>query len=84
MPPHSETVTKHCWSDPSDRCTSFRVRGPNYLQDKVKIPSKEAPYKTVGLDLIKSEVSCSQFTVCSQFPACQLSVLFGTIRVVDD
>ncbi|CAJ1961563.1 unnamed protein product [Cylindrotheca closterium] len=39
-----------CWSVPSDN-SIFRVRGPNYLQDKVKIPSGQAPFECRGVDL---------------------------------
>jgi len=53
VPVFSETVKAHCWSDPDS--TTFKVRGPNYLKDKVKIQSKEAAYKLVGVDLFLTE-----------------------------
>mmetsp|Transcript_22947 Transcript_22947/g.33705 ORF Transcript_22947/g.33705 Transcript_22947/m.33705 type:complete len:640 (+) Transcript_22947:1592-3511(+) len=42
-----------CWSKPPD--TIFCVRGPTYLQDRIKIPSKPAPFKCRGVEVWNAE-----------------------------
>ncbi|KAF0775153.1 hypothetical protein AaE_001147 [Aphanomyces astaci] len=37
------------WSEPD--ASRFAVRGPNYLVDKKKSPSKKARFRLVGVDL---------------------------------
>lgn len=53
LPALSDKVTAHCWSQPD--ATTFKVRGPNYLTDKIKVNSKEGAYKLVGVDLFQTE-----------------------------
>ena len=38
-----------CWDEPP--CTLFHVRGPSYLQDRIKIPSATAPFACRGVDV---------------------------------
>ncbi|KAL3940498.1 MAG: hypothetical protein SGBAC_004973 [Bacillariaceae sp.] len=50
LPQYPSNAGESCWSVPSDN-SIFRVRGPNYLKDKVKIPSGQAPFECRGVDL---------------------------------
>jgi len=50
LPQYPSNGGESCWSVPTDN-SIFRVRGPNYLQDKVKIPSGQAPFQCRGVDL---------------------------------
>ena len=42
-----------CWSEPDDNI--FKVRGPSYLEDRIKIPSDPAPFKCLGVDVWLSD-----------------------------
>jgi hypothetical protein len=48
----SDTVTANCWAEPD--ALAFKIRGPDYLEDKVKI-SSSAAYTLIGVDLYKCE-----------------------------
>jgi len=43
----------NCWSQPI--CNGFRVRGPNYLKDKVKMESRDFLWKVRGIDLFLTD-----------------------------
>ena len=43
----------NCWSSPPS--TNFRVRGPNYLADKKKVPSGDFIFPTRGCDLFLTD-----------------------------
>ena len=45
-----EEITESCWSVPPDN-TIFRVRGNNYLQDRIKVPSGPSPFVCRGVDV---------------------------------
>jgi len=43
---------EHCWDVPDS--TSTRVRGPNYLTDRIKVQSKSSMLELVEVDLVKT------------------------------
>jgi hypothetical protein len=43
----------NCWSEPVAH--EFKVRGPNYLRDKVKIPSGPFLFPARGVDIFLSD-----------------------------
>jgi len=45
----SKRTTTTCWSKPADHI--FNVRGPTYLNDRVKIPSANASFTCQGVDM---------------------------------
>jgi hypothetical protein len=45
---------RNCWSQPD--ATEFYVRGLSYMTDKVKVPSQEAAYNLLGVDLLLSDM----------------------------
>jgi len=45
--PNNEGIS--CWSCPKDNI--FKVRGINYLKDRVKVPSSSSPFKCRGVDI---------------------------------
>lgn len=45
----ANNITESCWSTPEDNI--FHVRGPNYLTDRVKIPSGDASFSCKGVDM---------------------------------
>lgn len=47
----------NCYSEPT--ASDFKVRGPNYLKDKVKIPSGNAAFPCRGVDLWLSDNAMS-------------------------
>ena len=49
LPQHPENGGVSCWSKPPDDI--FHVRGHNYLNDRIKIPSAPAPFVCRGVDL---------------------------------
>jgi hypothetical protein len=50
IPQYPDNDGSSCWSEPPDPAI-FHVRGSNYLEDKVKIPSGRSPFKCRGVDL---------------------------------
>jgi hypothetical protein len=50
IPQYPDNNGSSCWSEPPDPAI-FHVRGSNYLEDKVKIPSGRSPFKCRGVDL---------------------------------
>ncbi|KAG7348208.1 DUF1336 domain containing protein [Nitzschia inconspicua] len=56
FPAGAELGTKNnCWSEPV--CSSFHVRGPDYLKDKVKIESADFLFPVRGLDLFLTDTA---------------------------
>jgi hypothetical protein len=51
--PRWPRVGGHCWSEP--RAALFRVRGPTYLQDRIKEPSDSALCRLIGVDLFSTD-----------------------------
>lgn len=49
LPEHPDNGGASCWSKPPDNI--FRVRGGNYLVDRVKIPSGASPFVCRGVDV---------------------------------
>lgn len=43
-------ITESCWSTPKQD-NIFQVRGPNYLTDRVKVPSGDASFTCRGVDM---------------------------------
>ena len=54
-------IAHEFWAEPDT--TSFMVRGPHYLADKVKVPAGPPEFRLVAVDLF--EVTSPQFNVCS-------------------
>lgn len=50
----------NCWSQPDSR--EFQVRGLNYMNDKVKVPSLQAAYNLLGVDLLLSDTKVHLLT----------------------
>jgi hypothetical protein len=50
IPQYPDNDGCSCWSEPPDPAI-FHVRGSNYLEDKVKVPSGRSPFKCRGVDL---------------------------------
>jgi hypothetical protein len=52
FPLGAESGGEHCWSQLD--ATTFQVRGPNYLEDKVKEPSQPAMFDLMHFDILRS------------------------------
>jgi hypothetical protein len=50
LPQHPLNNGESCWSSPTEN-SIFRVRGKNYLEDRIKIPSGPSPFKCRGVDV---------------------------------
>lgn len=50
IPQYPDNDGYSCWSEPFDP-SIFHVRGENYFEDKIKIPSGRSPFKCRGVDL---------------------------------
>lgn len=50
LPQYPQNNGESCWSSPPDN-SIFRVRGHNYLEDRIKIPSGPSPFKCRGVDV---------------------------------
>ena len=46
-------ITSNAWSQPD--ATEFYVRGANYMNDKVKVLSKQGAYNLLGVDLLLTD-----------------------------
>jgi len=43
----------NAWTEPA--AETFNVRGPNYLKDKAKIPSREAAFRLLTVDMVQAD-----------------------------
>jgi len=50
-------IIRNAWSQPD--ATEFYVRGPNYMNDKVKVLSQEGAYNLLGVDLLLTDTKVS-------------------------
>lgn len=47
------TSSSHCWSSPSSE--TFNIRGKGYMKDRKKVPSDEAVFRSLGVDIFQCE-----------------------------
>ena len=52
------------WAEPD--ASLFSVRGPNYLIDKKKVPSKKSRFRLVGVDLFAFENEKERYNLASR------------------
>lgn len=57
------SLPESMWAEPDP--SLFRVRGPNYLVDKKKIPSTQSPFHLVGVDLLSFESAKDRYNLSS-------------------
>lgn len=66
LQPMSASTATNCWSDVD--ATTMKVRGPNYLEDKVKVSAPGA-YTLLGVDMVKSDELSEHIVRRSDNPA---------------
>ncbi|CAK0780512.1 hypothetical protein CVIRNUC_005077 [Coccomyxa viridis] len=63
------SCNKRFWSCPGD--AGFKVRGPNYLRDKKKIPANDPLFALAAVDLVECETST--FHIAQHLPSLKAS-----------
>lgn len=51
---HPSPLRLEAWSEPT--AETFQVRGANYLRDRAKVPSQEAAFRLLTVDIVQAEV----------------------------
>lgn len=58
------SLPEKMWSEPD--AAAFMIRGPNYLTDKKKVPSAQAKFRLVGVDLLSFESASDRYHISSR------------------